>query len=209
MPGGRPTKIDAVVRLRTDPETNEQVPVTAGEQVIERVRLGLMLDDAAATALVTRQTIHNWRRQGAVARARLANGSRITPNQAKYAGFLDALERAEAEAEYLRLAIVQRAAEGGFTTRKVTTRRDSSGNVIERVEVTETLAPQWTAAAWWLDRRMSHKYSRRVEHTGAGGAPLIPQDERARGLADSLRDYLETPDGRRAEAEAAKVVQGG
>lgn len=56
--------------------------------------------------------------------------------------------------------------------------------------MTETLRPEWTAAAWWLERRRAAKYARRVEVTGAEGQPLVPQDVQARDLADSLRDFL-------------------
>lgn len=185
MPAGRPTKLDQVVRTRDD-GTN----VTAGEQVIDRVQLGMPLAAAADSAGLDRVTLHRWRVEGARLRAEHAQGRLRRPNrkQSNLIAFCNGLERAEAEAEASRLAIVQRAAVGGGVTTKTTVKTDASGNVVERTTVTETLAPQWTAAAWWLERRRG--YVKRYEVTGADGQPLVPPDEAARGLADSLRDFL-------------------
>jgi hypothetical protein len=184
---GRPSKIDQVVRHRPDGS-----PVTAGEQVVERVQLGMDLQVAADSAGISRSTLHNWRLTGARHRAEAAQGKKLTPAQARLADFLDALERAEAEAEANRLAIVQRAATGGAQVVKVTEKVDAQGQLLERTTVTETLAPQWTAAAWWLERRRG--YVKRYELTGAEGAP-----------ADSLRTYLE---GAAAGAQVAKAGKG-
>lgn len=192
---GRPSKIDQVVRHRPDGS-----PVTAGEQVVERVQLGMDLQVAADSAGISRSTLHTWRLTGARHRAEAAQGKRLTPAQERLADFLDALERAEAEAEANRLAIVQRAATGGAQVVKVTEKVDAQGQLLERTTVTETLAPQWTAAAWWLERRRG--YVKRVEVTGAEGQPLVPQGEQARGLADSLRTYLEGAAAGAAEAKA-------
>jgi len=192
---GRPTKLDQVVRHRENGS-----PITAGEQVIERIQLGLDLQSAADSAGISRVTLHNWRLTGARHRASEANGKRLTPAQRKFADFLDRLERAEAEAEANRLAIIHRAATGGATVTKRTEKRAGDGTLVEQTVVTETLRPEWTAAAWWLERRKPHKYARRVEVTGAEGQPLVPQDEQARHLADSLRDFL-------AGAAAAQELQ--
>lgn len=191
----RPSKIDQVVRHR-----DNGTPVTAGEQVIERIQLGLDLQSAADSAGISRATLHNWRLAGARHRAAASQGKKLTPAQRRLAEFLDALERAEAEAEANRLAIISRAAQGGAVVTKTTVKRSGDGQVLERTEVTETLRPEWTAAAWWLERRKPQKYARRVEVTGAEGQPLVPQDEQARNLADSLRDFL-------AGAAAAKELE--
>lgn len=168
-------------------------PVTAGQQVIERVQLGQDLADAADSAGISRQTLHKWRLAGGRARAERTEGVTLRKADRDLAEFVDALERAEAEAEARKLAIIERVAQGGATVTKTTTKvqvqPDGTERVIERTTVTETLRPEWTAAAWWLERRMPAKYGRRLEVTGAGGKPLVPQDEQARNLADALRDF--------------------
>ena len=54
---GRPTVLTQVVRYRE--QNGAQVPVTAGEQVIERRGLGLDDQAAADSAGISRQTLHN------------------------------------------------------------------------------------------------------------------------------------------------------
>lgn len=185
---GRPTLLDQVVRHRDLPD-GTRVPVTAGEQVVERRRLGLDQASAAASAGVDKTTLHHWRLDGARARADEARGRKLSPKEAGLRDFVDALERAEAEWEAGNLAIIQRAAQGGHQVTKTTEKRNAQGDLVERTTVTETLPPLWTAAAWQLERMRQDKYVRRMELTGAEGQPLLPEPEQARGLADALRAY--------------------
>lgn len=195
MAMGRPSKIDQVVHHQAD-----GTPITAGQQVINRVQLGMEYQGACDSAGIERSTLHRWRLEGARLRAQQAQGklSDPTDHQLGLIDFCNALERAEAEAEANRLAIIQRAAQGGAvvtkTVRKVQRQQQPDGSFkdveVERTEHSETLRPEWTAAAWWLERRKPARYARRVEVTGADGQPLVPANEQARSLADSLRDYL-------------------
>jgi hypothetical protein len=185
MPGGRPSKIDQVVRTRED-----GTPVTAADHLLDRIRLGAELQTACDSAGLSRATLHNWRLRGGRARAEAVEGVRLKAADRRLVEFVDALERAEAEAEVNRLAIISRAAQGGAVVTKTTTKYNAAGDVLERTVVTETLRPEWTAAAWWLERRKPRLYARRLEVTGAEGAPLVPADDAARALADSAREYL-------------------
>lgn len=199
---GRPTLLDQVVRYRELPD-GTRVAVTAGEQVIERRRLGLDEAGAAASAGISKTTLYHWRLDGARARAEEARGQReLTPQEAQLRDFVNALERAEAEWEAGNLGIIARSAQGGHVTTKTTEKWAPTTNpdgtpgqprLVERQVVTETLAPQWTAAAWQLERRMPAKYGRRMELTGADGAPLVPEADQARGLADALRAFQAQP----------------
>lgn len=195
MPGqtkmGRPLELTKVVRHRADGS-----PVTAGEQVIERRGLGLDDQAAADSAGINRTTLHHWRLGGARARAIEAQGKReLTTDEVALRNFVDALERAEAEWEASRLAIIQREAQGGYQTTKTVEKYGpdpAGGNqpvLLERTVTTETAKPQWQAAAWQLERLRRDKYARRWEVTGAEGKPLIPEQDQARNLADSLRAY--------------------
>ena len=184
---GRPTKLDQPITVTDDGNV-----ITTADVVIERVRLGLSFATAATSAGISRATLHNWRLEGARHRADQTQGRlpKPTKRQAQLIDFLDRLEKAEGEAEITRLSVIRSVGIGGQTRTKTTVRKDHAGAVIETIEVTEQAIPQWTASAWWLERRMPEKYAKRVEVTGQGGAPLIPEEERARQVADELRDFL-------------------
>lgn len=184
---GRPTVLPQVIRHRDDGS-----PVTTGEQVIEKRRLGLDDQSACDAAGISRQTLHNWRLGGARARTIAAQGKRaLTPEEQDLAAFITALDAAEAMWEANNLAIIARAAEGGAVTTKTVEKRNADGELVERTVTTETLHPQWQAAAWQLERMRREKYARRWEVTGADGKALMPEADQARNLADNLRDYLQ------------------
>lgn len=203
MPAGRPPELDKVVHVR--PNGQE---VTAAEQVLERVRLGLDFQGAADSAAISRSTLSRWRQLGARARLDAVNGKTLSANEQRYLQFSDDLERAEAEAELQRLAVIDRATLPQTHTKVVEKTEpvlDANGQqarnpdgslqwrVVERTTTTETRPGQWTAAAWWLERRHPGKYARidRHEHSGPEGGP-IPMSERAAQLADSLREFQAT-----------------
>ena len=203
---GRPSEIDRIVRHRED-----GTPVTAAEQVIERMELVNDLHVSAASAGVSNTALYKWRLDGARLRAIEAQGKRtLTDRERVFVDFVNALEKAEAAWEVGKLSIIQGAAEGGHQHEKVTEKWemvDGELTLVERNVVRWTAAPQWTAAMTLLERRMPHKYGRRMALTDGEGGPLIPQDEAARGLADSLRDYLAgVEDGRKAPAPKRKAI---
>ena len=183
--GGRPSKIDKVARI--EPDGTE---LTTADVLIECIRLGLDYQSAAGSAGISRRTLHNWRLTAARHQAAQAQG-KITPTRKQQVliDFLHALQKAESEAEANRLAIIQTAAEGGGVVTKTTVTKNADGEVTSTTTVTETLRPVWTAAAWWLERRMPAKYARRVQVAGPVAEPLVTADEQARGLADSLRAF--------------------
>lgn len=124
------------------------------QAILNALRVGNTRRAAIAAAEVSVQTFYNWLED-------------LT--------FLDAVQKAEAEAEQRFLGQVARAAAGGT----------------------------WQAAAWWLERRMPADFALRskVEMTGKDGGPIehhevstLPDHERA-ALAEAIRAHL------RSEAE--------
>jgi hypothetical protein len=189
-PTGRPPTLDKVVHVRPD-----GTEITAAQQVLERIRLGLTYEEAADTTPVSRQTIHNWRLAGARARAAIAADPTYQPTatEARYMAFLDDLESAHAQSHLERLAVIQRATLPYTVTKTVERREvDKEGNqrVVEITTTSEQRPGSWQPAAWWLERRIPAKYARRVELSGPEGGP-IPVEQRAEALAGQLRDYLQ------------------
>lgn len=82
-----------------------------------------------------------------------------------YASFVDDVDEAMGDAEAMFVARIAKAAED---------------------------ARNWTAAAWWLERRFPDRWGRRdrLEHTGAGGGPIEVQSPAAK-IADRLDDLEE------------------
>ena len=181
---GQPTKLDKPCRTLDDGTT-----VTTGEHLIDCIRLGLDYQRAADSAGISRTTLHYWRLNAARHRATETQGGTLNPKERVLVDFLDSLEEAEAEAEASRLEIIRGAAKGGHRMVRTTVKYDKAGDVVETVETTEHLRPEWTAAAWFLERRISERYARRVEVTGAEGAPLVPPAEQAKNLEQSLADF--------------------
>lgn len=113
---GRPTKLT--------PETQETI--------LNAIRAGNYIETAAALAGISKETFYKWLRRGARAKT------------GKHRDFVDAVEKAQAEAEALDLQIIRQASK-----------------------------KHWQAAAWRLERRSPERWGRqRLEITGADGGPL-------------------------------------
>jgi hypothetical protein len=72
MPGGRPSKIDAIVLVREvddpdNPGEKIRVEVTAAERIVEAIERGNYLETAAAMAGVHKDTVYEWLKVGAAA----------------------------------------------------------------------------------------------------------------------------------------------
>jgi transposase len=103
-------------------------------KIVQAIRLGNTRECAAKWAGVGRSTLLLWLARGRKERERLEQpGARKRRSERIYLDLLAAVEKAEADAE---------AAMVGHITKAV---RDG----------------QWTAAAWWLERRYPEKWGRK------------------------------------------------
>lgn len=93
-------------------------------------------------------------------------------NWGQFFQFRQAVKEAEKDAAMGRVAGIMRATIGGEVVgRKTTTFKGKDGEP-DRVVVEETYTrPEWTAAAWWLERKSPKEWGRRdrltVEYEGA------------------------------------------
>jgi hypothetical protein len=116
---------------------------------------------AVESAGIDYSTFCKWRQRGERA------------GRGPYVEFVDDLKKAEAGAIIRNVTIIQKAALGGEVLKRTTvTKPDGTVVVTEKMS-----APQWQAAAFWLERRYPEEWSKRMrlEHPAPQG-PLISED---------------------------------
>lgn len=85
------------------------------------------------------------------------------PTDPELMSFLSAIKRAERDAEARNVRLILAAAEGGQALDRRTTTRTRRDGTVE-TEVTERFAQgQWTAAAWWLERKFPEAWGKDAE----------------------------------------------
>ena len=196
MPGGRPPKINTVVLVREDPESGRKVKVTAGERIIEVLRLGEYVETAAAIADVDKTTIYEWLKVGATAHDLVARQGRtlksLTQHQRDCMKFSHAVAQAQALARADDVATTLQLARGGHQIVSTVIKRDKDGQVLEHVTRTETAQPDGAMLRWRLERRFPEDWGRRrIEISGPDGE-AIPVEVRAKSLVAALRQHQGT-----------------
>ncbi len=170
--------------LRSDPQLVDRF--------LQGVAAGASIAGSAGAVGLGESTIHLWLQRGRAERERLERrGARPRRSEAIYVEFLARYEKARGQREIGALAIIRKAAQGGSVIdRRVTTttRTLRDGSTVEETREESTYqAPQWTAAAWLLERTMPEQYSLRVRHGGDPEAAPIRQELVVR-YVDDWRD---------------------
>jgi hypothetical protein len=99
----------------------------------------------------------------------------------KYFNFRYRVKAIEANRELDALYVLSRAANGGYVVKKTKIKQVGIGNKVATVEhehTETTLAPQWHAAAWFLERK----------NKGAWGRDKISEDRTAEDFAREIKD---------------------
>jgi Bacteriophage Sf6, terminase small subunit-like len=131
------------------------------ERICQGIELGMTLDHAARFGMVDYSTMRRW----------IEKGEGEKPSK-KHREFCEAYKRAQGKVEARCLAHIAQAAKGVFVD-KVTTRTDSdTGEQVTESTKVCVQAPNWTAAAWVLERRWPAHYGR---------APMVQQNISAQG----------------------------
>jgi hypothetical protein len=71
------------------------------------------------------------------------------------------VKKAEAKAELANLGAIRNARDGGHCTVETRTKKNTKGDIINSERVVKHVAPQWSAAAWLLERKYPDRYGRR------------------------------------------------
>lgn len=113
-----------------------------------------------------------------------------------FASFATAIEKAEAEAETTSVLRIRKAAQGGeVVARKTTVTERKDGTVVTTTEETFT-RPEWTADAWYLERKFYARWIRRDRHD----VQITVEERRERLLQVAREEGMQ-------EAEAVAFVE--
>lgn len=110
------------------------------ERIVGAIRSGAYNETAAAYANIAEKTFYNW-----LTRGREDAEAGIEPEDSIHLQFLQAIEKAQADAEIENLLVVRGAAIG----------KPSKEGVPGE-------AQDWKAAAWYLERKHPDRYGRRI-----------------------------------------------
>lgn len=183
--------------------------VTVGEAIVRNLAAGGYVEQAAAACGIDKPTLYAWLKRGARARRKSLNGKGAVPaTDRQYVEFSNAVATGQVKPLTRAEATIAQLMAGGRTVRHETVKTNAAGEVLERTVRTETLAPDAASIRWWLERRWSKLYGHlgSLEITGADGAPLIPEADRARDLAEALADFQAGREAQAAE-DARKQAQ--
>ena len=140
--GGRPTKLTKELQQR----------------VTQAIRVGMTYERACTVAGICFQTYRNWQLRGERDKSGI------------YFEFLEAVKKAEAEAELMHLGAIVKASKGGDEVREVR-RTMVDGQLVNEIISIRPAAPQWQAAAWLLERRYPERYRRRDDAASSSSVP--------------------------------------
>ena len=125
-------------------------------RILQAIANGLSYQDAAVVADVSLRALYNW-----LATGRRLESDGVRANDNIYVHLLQSLKSADVEGQEARLKVVLEAMEGGaILSERITARRLKDGTEVVQTERTYS-RPEWTAAAWWLERHNNEKWGRR------------------------------------------------
>ena len=134
------------------------------DPLIKAIELGVSFRRACAIVRVDYSTHRKW-----MARAERAlldaegTGKALLKEDLDHVAYFHRIKEAEAKFEQRMMKVIEDAAFGAPAV------YDKKGKLI-----TAEKKPQWTAAAWKLERRLQAEYAllQRHEHSGPGGGPI-------------------------------------
>lgn len=144
-------------------------------QITDRIANGLSNRDAVALAGISEPTFYGWLKRGEAEYSRLSGGARRKPrdSEAPFLEFFKAVKRAIPRRKRFLVGVIKKAAGGGETftetrrTYKEVEQKDVDGKpyfarvLVEEIITEKARAPEWTAAAWLLERLHYEEFGKR------------------------------------------------
>lgn len=144
----RPSKINQKIEVAPTGEDPKPQKITVADAIVQALRAGAYIEDAAEAAGVGESTVYAWIKRGQEYAPDLAKGLASVPaSHRPYVEFAEAVEKARASAVVFNIALIRQAA----------------------------IAGNWKAAAWWLERTRPGQYGRqiRVDANVKGKVPAL------------------------------------
>lgn len=145
--------------------------------VVAAIEANNLIETAAATAGVRKETLYDWLRKGARAQAAVERGEQLDVYTERCVTFSDAVLRAQARASAARIAAIAAAGDVKTKTKTVTkiTGEGDEATTDETTTTVEEVLGDWRAEAW-LQERADQRWNIRVQ-TEAAGKPAAPGDD--------------------------------
>lgn len=183
---GRPTLLDAEVE----------------KKLIQATELGTPMGAAAEYCGISKRAFEDWMRRGHIEQGARDDGEEPNPVEQKYLDLYERIMEARAKATFQSAALIRKSAIGGQVTEETTRRyRDHNGEVVEEKTVKRT-APDWKAAAWWLERQMRSDFGRETKVTQEINGK-VEMAVHVESLAQQVTDNIA-----QLQAEAMKELEG-
>lgn len=120
------------------------------ESIIRDLASGLTRACAAARAGISERTLTRW----------LACGRR---GEIPFVSFVAAVKKAEHDAEAVAVAMIRRIGFGEWVAEEVITTTTAKDGTTSTTTKRKNGRPEWTALAWWLERKWPDHYGKDVE----------------------------------------------
>lgn len=119
----------------------------AAQIVLAAVADGVPEKYAALKAGITSRTLDRWKAKGR------------EQQSGEFASFLSALKKAQSQRVAASVERIQAASRGGFVVEKTTVTTTNAKGVTTTRTHEKKLPPQWTADAWFLERRHADEFA--------------------------------------------------
>lgn len=172
---------------------------------VEAYRIGEPMEQVAGKLGVHKRTLQRWINAGDDEIARqFEDPNSEPPENPRLDAFVQlaaAVKEADSRFVEENLLLIRRAAAQGHVKKRTTTTKRDGSQVVEEVMG----EPQWTAAAWLLERTHNSQFGRQIrqEISGPEGGPIQLDESAEARISEKLDAYYQgVADGRSLAAEA-------